>query len=216
MTSLVDALRELEQRDVSLAAEIAELSSLEAEIAELRADAERRSLFLEQLPALRERAAAESREAEEEVTRRSGAVRAAEEALARSKRDDARVQAQRTLATTQTASVDAEARLARARKENERLEAEAKHGERDVPALEARAAELAQRAGGALEPGLDGVEHWGARARAAVFARRTHAESERASVLQDAAQIASSALGEPVVSGSVGAVRRRVEAANPG
>jgi hypothetical protein len=76
-----------------------------------------------------------------------------------------------------------------------------------------RGIEIDARVGEAPEAGLDGIEQWGARARTALFAKRTHAEGERAQVLHEVAEIGSSALGEPMFSGSVSAVRSRVEAA---
>lgn len=214
VTRHLETLRQLEEQDRALAAEISELIALEETVAELRAEAERIALNSSTLPVLRERAALEARVIEAEIVRRNDAVRAAEEMLATAKDEDAREYAERAVATARTALADAEARLARGREDAERLEADAQRAVLEIPRLETRAGELARSVDVEPEPGLDGIERWGARARAAIFAKRTHAEGERAQVLHEAAEIGSSALGEPMFSGSVSAVRSRVEAAS--
>ena len=203
---LVAAIRELEQRDAELAARIDELTHLEAEIASLRAEAERVQAFAAALPSLRERAASDVREAQAELARRIGIVCGAEVQLGSA---DDRAAAERTLATAETARADAEARLARVKAEAERIEHETAAVDQNAASLADRAGTLARRVDGDL---ADGIEQWAARARAAVFAQRTHAEGERLQLQTEASELASSVTGEPVV-GDVALARRASERA---
>ena len=93
--------------------------------------------------------------------------------------------------------------------EADRLEQEAAAAEAETAALVERARELSERVG---VPFGDDVEQWAARARAAVFAQRTHAEGERQRIQTEASELASAVTGEPLV-GDVSRVRRAVEAA---
>ena len=176
---LLAAVRELEQRDGELAARIEELTQLEAEIAELRAEAERVVRARDELPARRDRATQELREAQLEVARRH------------------------------TALEDAKARAARVRSERERLEQEAAAAEAAAARLLECARVTAERTGGVV---ADDVEQWAARARAAVFAERTHAEGERQRVQAEATELGASVTGDAFV-GDVPRVRSAVEAA---
>jgi DNA repair exonuclease SbcCD ATPase subunit len=205
---LVETARELERRDAELAAQIAGLVELEQAIAALRVDAERFARFREELPGLRERASTDLRAAEEEVARRETTLADARAALARAK-DEHHVEAERVVVTAATALLDAESRAARAVAEIRRLEQEADAAERRTVEIEQQARELASRAGVAFE---GDVERWGGEARAAVFGRRTHAESERQRLQEEASELGSSVTGEPLV-GDVALVRRRVESA---
>ncbi len=75
---------------------------------------------------------------------------------------------------------------------------------------------IAERMGGAPritdapQPGDDLVD-WGSRARAALYLARTSFEHEREQIVREAAEIGSSALGEPVYGSTVEAVLRRLE-----
>ena len=202
---LLAAVRELERRDAELATQIEEQTQLEAEIAELRAEAERVSRVRAELPARRERAAQELREAQLDVGRRHTSLCTAE-AQVRNATDT--VAAERAAATAQTALEDAKARAARVRAEKERVEQDAADAETRAARVAERARAIAERTGGEVG---DDVEHWAARARAAVFAERTHAEGERQRVQTEASELAASVTGEALV-GDVPRARSAVEA----
>jgi len=203
---LLAALRELERRDAELAARIEEVTQLEAEIAELRADAERFANVRTELPTRRERATQELREAQLEVARRHTESCAAEAQV----RDATDVEAaERTAATAQTALDDAKARVAHVSGERERIGQDAAEAEAQAMRIVERARSIAERTGGDVG---DEVEQWAARARAAVFAERTHAEGERQRVQEEATELAASVTGEALV-GDVPRARSAVEAA---
>jgi DNA repair exonuclease SbcCD ATPase subunit len=216
LNSLLAEVRDLERRDADLALKIEDLIALEHDIANLRSAAGAITIFSDALPEARLRALEEIRRAEEEAKRRAEAVRTADAELAAAKGDDARASAERAVATAETSRRTAESRLAHARDELATLEREAAANQTDSASIEARARALAERVGDTPEPGLDGVERWGSRARAKVFAERTHAESERQQLITQANELGSAALGEPLLSSSVSEVRRQVEALNRG
>jgi hypothetical protein len=103
--------------------------------------------------------------------------------------------------------------VARAREALAALEREAEANEAGAARLEKQSRELGGRLGELPEPGLERLEPWGARARASVFAQRTHAEAERQRVIEEATELGSAATGESLAGSGVGAVRARVEAA---
>jgi chromosome segregation ATPase len=210
--SLLDAIRELEARDAVLAAETEELVQLEREIADVRERAAAVQRFLDELPQRRARSEAEQSDAEATIARRRDAVHAAEEELARAKNDDARVAAERALATAREFLETAEAHVARVRDDLDMLTREARSVEREASELEQRAHALGERVGEEPEPGLAAIEPWGAAARAAVFAQRTHAEAERERLIDEATELGSAVTGESLAGASVPAVRARVEA----
>jgi chromosome segregation ATPase len=202
---LVAAARELERRDAELAARIDELTQLESELAGLRRDMEHADSRRLELPVVRDRLVDELREATLEVARRQAAVREAEVAVARG---EDRESAERTVATAETALADAEARVTRLGAEKASVEREAEAIDTESAQLAARAQELG--AGIRVEVG-DDFEHWAARARAALFAERTHAEGERRRLQEEAAELAAAVTGGAIV-GDVPRVRQAVEA----
>ena len=206
---LVAAARELERRDSELAGRVDELTRLEAEIAELRAGLERVELRRLELPVERERLGQELREAQLEVARRHTAVCGAQSRVGT---PDDREAAGRALATAETALSDAKARVARLGAEKERVEREAETIEAESARLVERAQELEARVG--VDAG-DDLEQWAARARATVFAERTHEEGDRQRVQQEAAELAAAVTGSAIV-GDVPRVRQAVEAALAG
>jgi chromosome segregation protein len=211
--SLLDAIRELEARDTVLAAEIDELVKLEREIAELRERAADVQRFLDELPERRARAEAELSDAEAAVAHRLESVRAAEEEPGRAKNDDARAVAERALATARESLATAEAHVARVREDIDGLTRAADAMEAEARELQDHALSVGARVGEEPEPGLAGIEPWGAAARARVFAQRTHAEAERDRGIDEAAELGSVVTGESLAGAGVGAVRARVEAA---
>jgi chromosome segregation protein len=211
--SLLDAIRELEARDTVLAAEIDELVELEREIADLRERAAAVQRFHAEFPERRARAEAELAEAEAAVAHRLEAVHAAEEEPARAKSDDARAAAERALATARESLATAEAHVARVREDLDGLTRAADAMEAEGRELQDRALAVGARVGEEPEPGLGGIEPWGAAARAAVFAQRTHAEAERERGIDEATELGSAVTGESLAGAGVRAVRARVEAA---
>lgn len=218
--------RELEERDGSLAAAIAELAGLEAEADALRGRTAELAVFLERLPEARRQAAAAIAEAGEELERRRGEFGRGEEALAeaedRRRRDEEEVAAaRRAVVRTRDAVASAERKLARAAEEAARLEAGAAEAEAEASRLEASAHRLAERLrslprvarAGADEPrqGLEGVLDWADRARATIFVARSGLETERERVVREANELGASVLGEPLFATSVALVRRRLE-----
>jgi chromosome segregation ATPase len=211
--SLLDAIRELEARDAVLAAEIDDLLQLEQEIADVRERAAAVQRFVAELPERRARSEAELADAEASVAHRADAVRAAEAELSSAKNDEARAAAERALATARESLATAEAHVARVGEDLEALTRAAEAMEREAAELEQQVRALAERVGEAPERGPAGIEPWGAAARAAVFARRTHAEAERDRVIDEAAEVGSAVTGESLAGAGVGAIRARVEAA---
>jgi chromosome segregation ATPase len=211
--SLLDAIRELEARDAVLAAEIDDLLQLEHEIADVRERAAAEQRFLAELPERRARADAELADAEAAVAHRTDAVRASEEELARTQNDEAHAAAERALATARESLATAEAHVARVGADLEGLTRAAEAMKKETAELDQRVLALGARVGEEPEPGLEGIEPWGAAARAAVFARRTHAEAERDRLIDEAAEVGSAVTGESLAGAGVGAIRARVEAA---
>jgi predicted nucleic acid-binding Zn-ribbon protein len=211
--SLLDAIRELEARDTVLAAEIDELVKLEREIAELRERAAEVQRFLGELPERRARAEAELADAEAAVTNRLESVRAAEQEPSRAKNDDARAVVERAVATARESLATAEAHVARVHDDIDGLTRAAGAMEAEARELEDRARAAGARVGEEPEPGLAGIEPWGAAARAKVFAQRTHAEAERDRGIDEAAELGSAVTGESLAGAGVGMVRARIEAA---
>ena len=211
--SLLDAIRELEARDSVLAAEIDELVRLERGIADVRERADAVQRFLRELPERRARGEVELADAEAVVTRRADAVRAAEDEVARAKDGDAGVAAERALETARESLETAEAHVVRVRDVLAGLASETVAVEQDAASLEERARALGQRVALRPDTGLDGIEPWGAAARAEVFAQRTHAEAEREQAIAEAVELGSAVTGESLAGAGVGAVRARVEAA---
>ena len=181
-----------------------ELTRLEAEIARLRADLERVSRIRAELPALRRRAEDEVRAAAKEVhfgTPSSAPWRHASRTRRIARQPSA-------LETARIACRHAKARLERVRAERAQVERDAALAEAEAERLPERAQELSKRV--EIELGED-VEQWAARARAAVFAGRTHAEGERLRIQEEASELAAGVTGEPIV--GVSRARRAVEAA---
>lgn len=203
---LLAALRDLERRDAELRGRIEELTQLEADIAELRTFDARVSRFRRELPAARESAAADVRAAETELQARENVLRSSEAELAGASDPDA---AARARATAATVHADAEKRLRRVRGDAERLDREAASTEAEAERVAERARSLARGIGVELRGEL---EPWAARARAKVFAERTHAEGERQRIQTEASELAAAVTGEPLV-GDVRRIREAVEAA---
>lgn len=219
--------RDLEQRDGAVAARLVVVTSLSEAVAEFRTRVGELQEARAALPTERERLAerrgavdAELRRAEAELegaeARLSGLERsprgrqdeleraAKEAATAREALADARTSVDR-VAEALAALDDSERR--RRREETELAElAAALFGE--IEAAERVAASATQPPGS----GLDALEGWASRSRAALFVARGTLETERERIVLEANLLGTSVLGEPLGASSVALVRRRLEA----
>jgi hypothetical protein len=158
------------------------------------------------LPAERQRLAAAVQAAERESEKWRAALAVAEpEGIGRA-RDALRI---------------AERRLASAQSELRRLEEEAAAAEQEAAELEAKARALAESlrerpglaegAGKAPAPGLDGVARWATEARAALFVARGTLAREREALIRQANELGTAVLGEPLTAQSPSTVASRIE-----
>jgi hypothetical protein len=216
---------ELEQRDSEQAAALDALGSLADRVEAVRSRARELRDVLEGLPIELTRLEA----AETEVRERDTAARAElDDAEARFRRlsgrpedDPGRDDARRAVERARSTVGAAEAAVMTVQTQRERLLQEERSAHDETGRLEARAGELAHElrdaplvseAGGVdLEPGLDGVLVWADRAHAALLVARTNVERDRDRTVREAAELASSALGEPGLIASVASVRQRLE-----
>ncbi|MGH3042385.1 MAG: hypothetical protein ACRDNG_11730, partial [Gaiellaceae bacterium] len=115
----------------------------------------------------------------------------------------------------------AERRVAAARDEAAALESNADAAVREATGLERQARELATVLGArarlteeAVAPpgsGLEAVEEWGTRARAALLVARSQLAAEKDGVVRQVLELGGLVLGEPLPPTSAAAVARRVE-----
>jgi len=225
-TELVAHVRELERRDLDLAARIDGVVDLLRRVDDIGGRARRVRGALEAIPAeigQAERAERDARAREAEMRKElADAERRLEEAASsRRAGEDARMAADRAVRRAAVGAEDAAATVAAMR---ERLEAlvrdeAALQAEGEGLAVEARhvAAEVATTPrvseSGRSAPGssLDEIEEWGARAHAALFVVRGGLENERERIVLEANTLATAVLGEQVGGSSVALVRKRLE-----
>jgi len=213
--------RELEERDERLAAALARVRALQAEVDELRSHAAAAVAFRAAYPGERERLAGEHAAAADELRLREAALAAAEAALARAKEGEERAAARRAVTRTADAASSARKKLARLDDEGTALERESARVEEDAVRLERRCEELAARLAAtprttavpAPAAGLEALVGWTSRARAALFVTAGGLETERERVVREAAELGAAVLGEPTAATSVRLVRERVERA---
>jgi len=211
---------ELARRDDDAARELADLDALRREVEETRTGATAVASFLSAYPDALAARLEEERAAAAVLAGARDALAAAEAALeeAEGKRDDAKkLSAARAAQNARDAMHEAELRAGRADAERARLEREHDAQEAEAAALERRAAELGARV--AADPraatelpraGLDGVLEWTSRARGALIVARSGVAAERDKVIREASELSESALGEPLPSGGVAALRERL------
>ena len=221
-----ELLAELARADAACAATRSELDALLRETLDLRARGEEIASMLAAAPAERKRLSEALAAAEAEAKERAEALAAADAELAavERRRDPERAAAaRRSRDRAQDDLTAAERRVASS------LAAEQEHmrtveaAEREVPEVEAHAADLAGRlrgrprlapqAGRAPAPGLAGVSDWAGVARAALVVARSGVAAEQESVIRQANELASTLLGEAQAATSVAVVARRVERA---
>jgi chromosome segregation ATPase len=217
--------RDLELRDIDVAARLDAVAVVLARVDDVRARATRTREALEGIPGMIEHAErderdARSREAEAraelaETERRFENVKGS-----RRSSDDARVEAERALRRATVAASDAATSAAKARGRLEQLVREegALQLEGEALAVEARDVATTVSAvprvseSGRTAPGasLGQIEEWGARAHAALFVVRGSLESERERLVLEAHSLAAATFGDPG-GASIALVRRRLE-----
>jgi hypothetical protein len=175
--------------------------------------------FLASLPGERERRADTVRAAEQRLAAADAALAGADRELERARERD-RAAAERAAEEARESVRVATGELARARDAVAALEAEADQRGAEAEALQRGAAttaaqlaalpRLAREAAAAAGPGLEGVEPWAARARAALLVLHAALAGEREAVVREANELGSSVLGEPLGATSVAHVRERV------
>lgn len=218
----LDLLRELEQADEAVAAELTEVDELYAAVEELRGRALELAELTVALPERRAAAAEAVRESELGLAEARAAAEQAAAALAQTDEEHLAEGRRRELAARDSLHV-AERLAAATRREAADLEARAEAAESETRALEARAAELAEalarrprlagEAVGAPGTGTEGVAGWGTRARAALLVARSQVTAERDALVRQAHELAAAMLGEPLPPLGVHEVARRVDGA---
>jgi chromosome segregation ATPase len=218
--------RDLEQRDIDVAARLDAVAAVLGRVDGVRARATRVRVALEGMPgkiehAERDERDARAREAEARAELDEAERRFADVSGSRRASEDAKVEAERALRRAMVAASDAATSAAKARGRLEDLvrEEAALQAEGEGLAVEARSAadEVAAvprvSESGRTVPGtsLGQIEEWGARAHAALFVVRGSLESERERLVLEANSLAAAAFGDHGGGASVGLVRRRLE-----
>ena len=225
-SDLLDLARDLEQRDLDVAARIDAVVGVSRRVDDVRERSIRVRAAIEAIPGEIEQA----ERAEGEAGARAGEARRdlaeAErrlEEVNRSRRagGDAKADAERALRTATVAAFDAATTVARMQDRARALRADdvALRAEGDGLAVEAEqvARALAEvprlSDSGRAAPGrsLAEIEQWAARAHAALFVVRGGLENERERLVHEASALAATALAEQVAGTSVALVRRRLE-----
>jgi chromosome segregation ATPase len=218
--------RELEQRDLDVAARLDSLADVLRRADDVGARATRIREELAAIPAGIARAELDEREqrGREAEARREAEAAARELDVVRASRrssEDARIQAERAARRAATAAADAAAGVERARHrlaalvrdeaalqaQGEGLAVEAREVARAVAAVP-RVSDSGRRVPG---PSLAEIEEWAARAHAALFVVRGSLESERERLVLEANGLAAAVLGDHGGGSSVALVRRRIE-----
>ncbi|HEY2371241.1 MAG TPA: hypothetical protein VGH82_01705 [Gaiellaceae bacterium] len=137
---------------------------------------------------------------------------AADEALARTRKDDQRLEAERQRQQALDAMSDAGRWLDEARAALEATRTEAEQHRADADRLAARAGELASGVRDVPPPGdgLAGALEWASRARGALLLEHSKLVGEREAVIREANELTASILGEPLVSSAVAGLRDRL------
>jgi chromosome segregation ATPase len=217
-------VKELERRDADAATRLADVEELQSTVEHLRARAADVLAFEAALP--RERAArALTVERAEGALARAQAARAQAEAELERARGKDRAAAEHAVETARADERTAAAELERARNSAAGLEQEAERTAVATGTLEREAGiasdrlaalpRLSHDATVAPQPGVAGVEDWGARARPALLLLRAALAAERDAIVREANEVGSAALGESVGATSVQRVRERLEETRP-
>ncbi len=215
----VQFARELAARDERIAADLATLCALQAEVENLRARAGAAGRFRAAYPAEQARLGETVAAAGADLRARKADAAAAEAERARTTDGEAQAAAERAVTRTADAASSARKRLVRVEAEREALEADAERHEADRPLLERRQAEAVSRLQAAPRVSLPrGVQaepplEWSARARAALLVAVGSLETDRERVVREANELAAFALADPSAATSVRLVAERIEQA---
>ena len=198
MEPLLAIAADLEERDARVAADLARVEQLRAEVDEIRTHAEAAAAFLAELPAA---IAAHARAEEQAEDDRAVARRALHDAE-REKDDSIRAHA---VQRAQDALDDADRRAERAREHQAALG-------REGAERRAEATRLAARAG---VDGLDAVIAWASHRRGALLVEHSGLAREREAIVREASELLGSVLGDPLAATSVAGLRERLARALP-
>jgi septal ring factor EnvC (AmiA/AmiB activator) len=213
MEPLLAFAEELERRDAGVADALAAVERLQCEVEDVRTRATATSAFLAALPAALAERAGDERAAIEARERAEAAVREAADLLARTKKDQQRVQLERELADAEADLHSAEFWVAQAREARAAAERDGAAQRAKADELAERAAELAPRVRDVAPPsgsGLPAVVDWAARARGALLLERSGLAREREEVVREASELLASVSGDPQTAVAVAGVRERV------
>jgi hypothetical protein len=218
--------RELDRRDIDVAARLDALAVVLGRVDDVRARVTHTRRALEGIPGMIEHAErderdARAREAEARAELVEAERRASNVSGSRRSSDDARVEAERALRRATVAAGDAATSAAKARERLEQLvrDEAALQAEGEALAVEARDVALTVSAvpriseSGRTAPGvsLGQIDEWGARAHAALFVVRGSLEGERERLVLEAHSLAAATFGDQGGGASVALVRRRLE-----
>jgi chromosome segregation ATPase len=197
--ALLDFAAELERRDADVGRALDAAEQLEADIDEIRADAEDAFAFLAAVPGRIARLQVEERNANADREAAEAAVEAAAVELERTQGETARLEAQRKHQKAEDALADAMLEFARASVEVSRAVFEQEQRKAYAETLGVRAAQLAGRVRDVPPPveGLEGTIEWAARARGALLLGRSSLERERDAIVRQAIELAANVAGEP-------------------
>ena len=220
----LELLRELEQADEAVAAELTELDELYSQVEVLHAGALELEAFFVDLPDARADAADAVATAERRLSETRAAAQEAVRQVTRAEADgdpDRLAEARRFELRARDALLMAERRAAAVRDDRVELERRAEEAVRKTAALQAQARELSSvlearprftdEAVAVPERGAAGVAEWGTRARAALLVARSQLGDERDAVVRQANELGAVVLGESLSPQGAAAVTRRVE-----
>jgi predicted nucleic acid-binding Zn-ribbon protein len=197
-------LRALARRDAELAARAADVRGEDGDVAALRARAEAIDALFADYPEQSARHQASVAAAVAELTRRQGELAEAEEALSRTRDEDAHIHAQHVVDRAHDHIAVAATSLTRA-------EHEAAELEREAAVLPAELAELERRSGATMS-GAHALVDWASGRHAELFVEAGQIDAQRERVIREAHELASMLLGEPTYGATVEQALARVEA----
>jgi hypothetical protein len=198
MEPLLALAAQLEARDAAVAAALAAVEQLQADLEQVRAQAVAVSTHLAGLPAALAGHARDEEIAADDRATAQAALREAEGQEESPLRDLAMQRAK-------DAIVDADRRAARAREHQEALA-------REGAARREEAAQLAARVG---VDGLDAVIAWTSHRRGELLVEQSRLARDREAVVREASELLGSVLGDPLAATSVAGLRERLERAFP-
>lgn len=191
MEPLLALAADLEARDLAVAAELARVEALQADVDEIRTHAEAAASFLASLPAAIAAHARDEDAAEDDRAAAQQALHAAEDELAAERARD-RI-------------LDADRRAARAREHQAALEREGAERRDEVVGL-------CRRAGAA---DLPATIAWASHRRGELLVERSNLARERDAIVREASELLGSVTGDAFASTSVAGLRDRLHRALP-